>query len=266
MIHMPPTYDPDAPVIVIDIGNTTIGVATWQSNNLRTPLTVSTPDEAAFQEAWAGHVASCAPLMPGATVIASVVPTALERVRALVVEETGKEALVIGESLPLPLDVSVSDRRSLGVDRVCTAAAVYDRLQSACTVVTFGTAITVDLVDDDGAFLGGAILPGLRMQLKALHEFTAVLPEAAPGFPEKPYGRNTVEAIQNGVCRGITGAVRGLVESYATALNRWPQVVATGGDAEFLAPECDFLDNVVSHLTLRGVGLTFSKHMAAMGA
>ncbi|MEK6674413.1 MAG: type III pantothenate kinase, partial [Planctomycetota bacterium] len=132
--------------------------------------------------------------------------------------------------------------------------------------VDFGTAVTVDLVDDEGTLLGGAILPGLRMQFRALHSNTAQLPEVEPGFPESPYGRNTTEAIQTGVCRGLIGAVRGLVESYATSLNRWPQVVATGGDLEFLAPHCDFLDTMVTHLALRGVGLAYAKHLSAMGA
>ena len=104
------------------------------------------------------------------------------------------------------------------------------------------------------------------MQLRALHEHTAQLPEVPPAFPELPYGRNTAEAIQAGVCRGITGAVRAIIEAYATHLNRWPQTVATGGDAALLAPHCDFLDNVVSDLILRGVALAYDKHLAEMGA
>ncbi len=85
-------------------------------------------------------------------------------------------------------------------------------------------------------------------------------------MPELPFGRDTTEAIQIGVCRGIAGAVRGLVESYATHLHRWPQVVATGGDLSFIAPHCDFLDTLAKDLTLRGIGLAYTKHMTAMGA
>jgi len=125
--------------------------------------------------------------------------------------------------------------------------------------------VTVDLVSDEGSLLGGAILPGVRVQLAALHEHTALLPIVEPAFPQDPIGRGTVEAMQNGVCRGLAGAVRGLVEAYATALNHWPQTVATGGDAVFMAPHCDFLDNVVADLCLRGVGLAYTKHLAAMG-
>lgn len=269
-------FDPDAPIIVIDIGNTTTSVATWHGGVLKTPLTGATENPRAFEEAYSAHVQAlsrseargmnAAARRPAATVISSVVPDALERVRAYVIAQQEREALVVGETIPLPMEVRVADKRAIGVDRVCEAAAAYDKIQSGCTVISFGTAVTVDLVDDDGVLLGGAILPGLRMQLRALHENTAALPEVVPGFPELPFGRNTTEAIQNGVCRGLVGAVRGLVEAYATHLNRWPQVVATGGDVAFLAPHCDFLDTIVSNLTLRGVGLAYDKHLAEMGA
>jgi type III pantothenate kinase len=265
MIRSSSPVDASKPVIVVDIGNTTIGIGTWQAGNLRTPLSVPTGDTSAFEEAYAQHAATCPKGRPAATIIAAVVPEALNWVREFAERTTEREALVVGENLPLPMDVSVEDARAVGVDRVCTAAVVFDRLKTGCTVVMFGTAVTVDLIDDEGSLLGGAILPGLRMQLRALHEHTAALPEVRPGVPEKPYGRNTTEAIQTGVCRGIAGAVRGIVEGYATSLNRWPQVVATGGDAEFMAPLCDFIDTLVAHLTLRGVGLAYGKHLAAKG-
>jgi type III pantothenate kinase len=251
--------------VVLDIGNTNIGIGTWERESLKTPISVPTNDHAAFVAAWEGHASACPKGRPAATIISSVVPEALECVREFINEKTAKDALIVGDSIPLPLDVEVDDERAVGVDRVCAAAAAYDRLRNACTIISFGTAITVDLVDDEGSFLGGAILPGMKMQFLSLHEHTAALPEVAPGIPETPYGKNTREAIQTGVCRGIAGAVRGIVEGYATALNRWPQTVATGGDAEFLAEHCDYIDTLVSHLALRGVGVAYRKHLAAMG-
>jgi type III pantothenate kinase len=266
MVYRPRPYDPNAPVVVIDIGNTSIKIGTWRQGEMSAPLSAPTADDGAFLEAYQAHVAAAPMGRPAATVIGSVVPAALERVRAAAGESQGVEPLVVGENVPLPIDVGVDDQRKVGVDRVCAAAAAFDKLQSACTVVDFGTAVTVDLVDDDGILVGGAILPGLRLQLRALHEHTAALPLVEPAIPELPYGRNTVEAMQTGVCRGLAGAVRGLVEGYATHLQRWPQVVATGGDAAVLAPHCDFLDTVVRDLALRGVGVAYSKYLASIGA
>jgi type III pantothenate kinase len=265
VIKIPP-YDPDAPIVVIDIGNTHTTIATWKLGQVFTPLAFDTGDEIAFNEIFTAHIGAMSNHKPAATVVSSVVPDALPFIRERAESFLKKPALVVGDSLPLPLDVNVDDRKAVGVDRVCAAAAAYDRLQTGCTVIDFGTAITVDLIDDEGILVGGAILPGLRMQLRALHEFTAQLPMVEPGIPPLPYGRNTLEAVQAGVCRGAAGAVRGIVEGYATALNRWPQVVATGGDAAFLAPYCDFIDTVASHLVLRGIGLAYANYLRDAGA
>ena len=264
MIKVPLDYDPDAPVLVIDIGNTATRMATWHGGQLKTPLSVPTVDRGAFGEAFTGHREAC-PGRLAAVVIGSVVPSALRRIRLLVRERLDQNPLVVGETIPLPMDMGVTDARAIGVDRVCAAAAAYERLQAECTIVDFGTAVTVDVVDSEGTLLGGAILPGLSMQLRALHEQTAQLPEVSAGIPQLPYGRNTTEAIQTGVCRGLAGAVRSLVEGYASALNRWPQVVATGGDLEFMAPHCDYLDTLVTDLTLRGIGLAYTKYLADSG-
>ncbi len=264
MIQRVPPFDPNAPILVIDIGNTNTTVGSWHLENLKTPISLPTDDLTALDRAYQAHASAMPKGRPAAMVIGSVVPEALKRVRDFCRDRLDKEALVIGEQVPLPIDVAVTEPKALGVDRACAAAAAFDTLQTGCTIVDFGTAITVDYVDDDGVFRGGAILPGLRLQLRALHEYTAQLPLVEPSVPELPYGRNTREAIQSGVCRGIAGAVRWLVESYATSLKHWPQVVATGGDLRFLAPHCDFLDSLVDHLVLRGVGLAYAKYVESL--
>ncbi len=258
-------YDPDAPVILVDIGNTSVDVATWHEDSVKTPLSIPTCDATAFEAAYCALVKEMGAGEPAATVIASVVPDVLERINSYVVEQRDRDPLVIGERIPLPLEVDVRDAKAIGADRVCTAAAAYEQIQRACTVVDFGTAVTVDLVDDEGTLSGGAILPGLKLQLGALCEKTSQLPEVEPGVPETPYGRDTVEAMQVGVCRGLAGAVRGLVEGYASSVNHWPQVIATGGDLALMMPLCDFVDTAVEHLTLRGIGLAYNKHMQALG-
>ncbi len=266
MIARVPKYDPKAPIVVFDIGNSSLKIGTWQEEEVKTPLSIPLEDREAFIDAFRTHVQAMPSRRPAAVVFSSVVPEALKRVRAHVEEVLEQDALVIGEKIPFPLEVEADDPLSVGTDRICAAAAAYEKLKTGCVVVDFGTAVTVDLISDEGVLLGGAILPGLRMQLRALHEFTACLPEVEPAVPDLPYGRSTPQAMQTGVCRGMAGSVRGLVEGYATHLNRWPQVVATGGDLDLIAPHCDFLDVLVSHLVLRGVGIAYVKHLAQCGA
>lgn len=258
--------DPEAPVVLVEIGNTKVKLATWFQSEVKTPLSVPVADADAFDQAFTAHVDGISATVPPPTIVGSVVPDALKRVREYVRQRYDRDVLVVGEKVALPLDVGVDDVKSIGVDRVCAAAAAYDKIENACVVVDIGTAITVDLVDDDGTLIGGAILPGLHLQLRALHEFTAQLPEVEPALPELPYGRNTVEAMQNGVCRGVAGAIRELVEGYASSINRWPQVVATGGGLELMSPVLTFVDTMVTDLSLRGLGLAYRKHLEALGA
>jgi type III pantothenate kinase len=125
--------------------------------------------------------------------------------------------------------------------------------------VQLGTALVVDCVDDEGIFRGGAIAPGLQMSAKALHDFAAQLPAVSLTPPEDatPFGRFTQEAINLGLYVGLRGAVRELLERYATALGAWPHVVATGGDASVLLGESGLVDSFVPDLVLQGAALTW---------
>lgn len=265
MIRSIPGFDPAAPIIVIDIGNSTIEMATWADSQLRTPLAVALEDREAFDQAFDAHAQEMPNGRVPAAAIASVNSKALAWVQERVEERIDQNALVIGKNMALPMETALKDSDSVGVDRLCAAAAAYEAVQASCVVVDLGTAVTVDLVDDDGVFRGGAILPGLSLQLRSLHEHTAALPLVNVALPDRAFGRNTTEAIQNGVCRGLIGAIRILVEGYAAELNRWPQVIATGGDLEFLGAHCDFLDTQVKQLALRGVGVSYQKHLEAHG-
>ncbi len=261
----PPPFDPAAPIVVLDIGNSTIGIGTWVSNKLKTPLSVDADDESAFAESFAAHTEALPKGRPAAVVASSVAPSTLSTVKSFVSSKLDYNTLVVGETLPLPMDVAVKDKKNIGVDRVCAAATAYERIKQSCIIVDFGTAVTVDLVDDDGTLLGGAILPGLDLQARVLHEHAEQLPLVEIKIPKTPFGIDTTEAIQTGVCRGLAGAVRALVEAYATSQGRWPQVVATGGDLELMTPECDFIDTAVSDLTLNGVGLAYTKYLTEAG-
>ena len=168
--------------------------------------------------------------------------------------------LVVGRDLPLPMPTELATPQSVGADRLCAAVAAYDRLGTACVVADFGTAITIDCVSDEGVFLGGAILPGLGMAAAALHERTAGLPQVDVGPADWVFGRDTAQAIVGGILASASGALRELVEAYATELGRWPTVIGTGGDAELIrsrSGEGEIIQAVVADLTLRGAAQAY---------
>jgi type III pantothenate kinase len=148
----------------------------------------------------------------------------------------------------------------VGVDRLVDAVAVNhlrDAKRSA-VIVDVGSAITVDLVSADGFFLGGAILPGLQMSARAMHEFTDLLPlidMSELTSPPPALGTDTLSAMESGLFWGAVGAIRQLTERLAGVAGS-PQVFLTGGAAEavveLLGPDAHY----VSNLTLAGIALS----------
>ncbi|MFP3938049.1 MAG: type III pantothenate kinase [Phycisphaerae bacterium] len=197
---------------------------------------------------------------PRRIVAGSVNPSALKAVEAAAVEAMEQKVLVIGRDIPVPIETDVDSPESVGTDRLCSAVAAFDRLGKACVVADFGTAVTIDCVNDEGVFLGGAILPGLRMQSDALHERTAALPRVPPAEASDVFGKDTTNAMLNGMLASVRGALQSLVESYATSLGHWPLVIATGGDADLVAGgmlKTGLVQAIVPDLTLRGVAMAY---------
>jgi len=248
-----------APAVVVDIGNSSIAVAMYaddcvsdRRNFDRDDIVgVGTSIQERMPNSDGGHVA--------VVVIASVVPDSCRKLVDWVEANMNIEALVVSDHIKLPIEIKLSHPEKIGVDRLCATAAAFDRRAEPCVVVDFGTAVTIDLVDGDGAFVGGAIMPGCDLQARALHEHTAQLPLVEPAHPEHAPGRNTVEAIQVGIHYGIAGAARGIVEAFATDLGYWPGVIATGGDAATVAESCGIIDAVVPDLCLMGIGLAYRR-------
>ncbi len=156
----------------------------------------------------------------------------------------------------IPIGRKLDPDATIGVDRLLNAAAAFDRAKQACIIIDAGTAVTVDFVDGEGTFHGGAILPGTRMMLSALSHNTDLLPAIEFERPVEAIGHNTAEAIRSGVFHGVRGAVRELTEKYAELYQAYPKVVATGGDAEVLFDHYDLIETLDTNLTLQGLAVT----------
>lgn len=253
-------------VLACDVGNSAVHFAHVHGDDVGDVRVVPMADLAGLGDALAELWAEIP--QPRRIVACSVQPTALAALEMAAADRLEQAVLVVGRELPLPMPTELTAPQSTGTDRLCAAVAAYDRLGTACVVADFGTAITIDCVSAEGVFLGGAILPGLRMAASALHEMTAGLPEVEPGPADWVFGQDTTQAIAGGILASAGGALRELVEAYATELGSWPIVIATGGDAELIRSrfgDGEIIQAVVDDLTLRGAALAYYNSLLDSG-
>jgi type III pantothenate kinase len=178
-------------------------------------------------------------------------------------DQTSRDIWQIGVDLPAPIGQHLDPETITGIDRLLNAAAAWDSHQQACVVVDAGTCVTVDFIDGEGTFHGGGIAPGAQTQLDAMHNSTSALPDVTFEAPLKEaYGKNTAQAMLQGVFHGIRGMVRQLSEQYAIRYGAYPMVIATGGDAMILFDDDDLIERIVPDLQLQGM-IAAVKHMVS---
>jgi len=255
-------------IIAIDIGNTNITVGLFIDGqeqfiksipgNSRTELTSCL--ESAWQKVPIAET-SKEKKRDGVIVVSSVKPEWTELITNIVRDSVGEKIYIIGKDIPLPMPTWLDEPDTVGTDRIVSAAAAYAVAEDAVVVADFGTAVTIDLVDEHGVFQGGVICPGFEISAKALKENTAQLPNVKVTKPQGPYGKNTADAINCGLYFSIIGALEEIIRRYAEQIGKWPQTVITGTDAETIKDDCTFIDNFVPHLVVKGVVLAYQKYI-----
>jgi type III pantothenate kinase len=162
----------------------------------------------------------------------------------------------------LPIEIRVEQPERVGTDRLLAAlaAASLGTNDRPAIVIDAGSAITVDLVAADGAFEGGAILPGFEMMATALAQQTDQLPLIEPSDSTDPppvVGKSTVQAIRSGLFWSHIGAVRELVERISAGLDAPPEIFVAGGDAAVLAGFLDGAPRVIPNLVFQGILIAY---------
>lgn len=289
-------------LILVSIGNTRTRIAAAEGTALEPSQVLENQDVGAIAGAIVGMLPPSDAHRESRIVIAAVnAPLAGQLEKQLIgALSDGKEAtsspdtgaltthrgvriLRFGRDLPVPIPTTLDDDRSVGQDRLLDALGAFSRSKQACIVIDAGTAVTVDFVDGEGVFHGGAIAPGVRMMARALHQHTSALPEIdvhaelariaskpgqdlaseiAEGSEQTgpvPFGKRTSEAIAIGVAAAVRGMAHTLIDRYAQFYNAYPRVIATGGDAPLLFEHDDLVEIVVPDLPL--VGMLAAVHM-----
>ncbi|MDX6748407.1 type III pantothenate kinase [Geminicoccaceae bacterium 1502E] len=245
-------------LLAIDVGNTNTVFALYRGGERMGQWRLSTNRERTAEE----YAAALIQLMTlraldhrqvEAVIISSVVPQAVVPLRWMSREFFARKAFVVGEDLDFPLPIRLPDPKEVGADRVVNAVAALKRYAAPLIIVDFGTATTFDVVDEDGAYAGGAIAPGIGLSIEALHRAAARLPRIAVEPPETVIGRSTVGAMQSGIFWGYVGLIEGLVERIQKEYGKPMTTIATGGLAPLFVKRCAALQHLDHDLTMAGL-------------
>lgn len=247
------------PLLLLNIGNTRTQIALWRGEKMRV---LDTPGTESWLDAGAPMPDGIAAHETLQCFAACVVP----RARVILRQQFEADQLSFMDANLAGgmLDFSQVDPHTIGADRIANAAAVVALGLIPAVIVDCGTAVTLEVIDAEGRFLGGAILPGRALQRRALHRHTGQLPEVAMAQDLiVPPGRDTASAIRFGVDNGLLGTVEHLIGESLLALadedgdgeNNAPpvNVLCTGGDAEFFCRHVPILRHAPENLTLRGL-------------
>ncbi len=252
-------------LLVVDVGNTHTHFGCFDGDRLVEHWRYATARDETADETAAKLAALLALRALGfgdlqASIVSSTVPELgvewAQIGRRYLDHETG----VVGPGLKTGMPIRIDNPRELGPDRIVNAVAGYERFGGACVVVDFGTAITYDVVSDDGAMLGALISPGVEIALEALTARAARLPRVELLEPRALIGKSTVESVRSGVIFGYAAQVDGIVGRLRDELGDETRTIATGGLAHVIVPYADSIDTVDDLLTLQGLRILHERN------
>jgi type III pantothenate kinase len=244
--------------LTVDIGNTTIAFAIVKNKNVLAVQRLDTLGKAeqlalqltgvlrSFRRKFAIEQA----------IICSVVPQATGLVKRTITKELKLPVTVVGEDIKVPLVNRYKNPRQVGQDRLVGAYAAMVLYGKPAIIIDLGTAITFDVVSAKQEYLGGAIVPGIRLSAESLFLKTALLPEIAIRAPKSVIGRTTEESILSGLFYGYGSLCRGFIDLMKKHISGNPKVVMTGGHTQlmkkFIQRDIRIVDE---NLVFKGLGL-----------
>ncbi|MGI9666265.1 MAG: type III pantothenate kinase [Acidimicrobiia bacterium] len=247
-------------LLTIDIGNTQVALGMFDGRELIGHWRISTDPTATSDELRLQVSGILAADGFGQSdikglCVSSVVPAMTTTVRDVAPHVVSGSAVVVEPGVRTGLSIEIDNPREVGADRIVNSVAAKAKYDTPVVVVDFGTSTNFDVVGPNGAYLGGAIAPGLEIATNALVSGTAALRRVEFSPPRSVIGKGTVEAIQSGAIYGHAGLVDGIMERIAADLGGDVTRVATGGLASTIVPHCTSVDTIDPYLTLEGLRL-----------
>ena len=194
------------------------------------------------------------------SIVASVVPQVLNSIQTAIKKLIGKAPLVVGPGLKTGLNIQIENPAQTGADLVVGSVAALRAHEPPIIVIDMGTATTMMVLNDQGAFVGGAIAPGVKISLDALTERTALLPGLQLDQPKKVIGRNTIDCMRSGMMIGNACMLDGMIDRMEAELGSKTTVIATGGIAKFIVPLCTHEITYDKDLLIKGLAILYREN------
>ncbi len=248
-------------LLAIDIGNTNTVVGIFDNSRLIAHFRVTSNREMTVDEAgmfvsslFYHHTSADIKLITGVAVC-SVVPRLTEVYSRMTAKYFTVNPVVISSDIKLPFEIKYPYPREIGADRLANVAAANKRFGKAAIVVDMGTATTFDVIDTQGAYLGGVIAPGAHTAMANLSRKAARLFDVEPVKPDQAIGKTTAGALQSGLYYGTIGMIDNILRHIIAEMDTNPLIVTTGGDAELFAAGSELISENIPTLTLEGIAL-----------
>ena len=249
-------------LLAIDCGNTNTIFSIWDGNKFISTWRTATDHQRTADQyfVWLSSLMSLQNIKADISdvIISSTVPRVVFNLRVLSDRYFNTRPIVVGKpDCKVPIDVRVDAGTAVGPDRIVNSVAGYDLFGGNLIIVDFGTATTFDVVDKDGAYVGGVIAPGVNLSLQALHQMAAALPHVDIARPKEVIGTNTVACMQSGVFWGYIGLVKEICRKIIEEKQEVMKIIATGGLAPLLQSSDQLFEAVEDNLTMHGLRLIF---------
>lgn len=189
--------------------------------------------------------------------VCSVVPILTPKIDSILQSRFGFEPLIVKPGIKTGLVILYEPPQDVGADRIVNSVAGYKLHGGPLIIVDFGTATTFDVVSAKGEYIGGVITPGPAVSAEALSLRTAKLPRIDLEKPRTVIGRNTIDAMRAGLYYGHPGSCDRIIEKIFAELGEKPTVIATGGLADSVASESEYISKILPDLTLEGLHIIF---------
>ena len=245
-------------LLVIDIGNTNITIGCLEEEKICFDARIAT-DRARTSDQYGveiknmleafgvqlGDIHDC--------IISSVVPPVFNSVRTGVYKIPGREPMVVRPGLKTGLNICMDTPSQVGADRIVIAVAALTKYKAPLILIDMGTATTIEVVEPENRYVGGVIIPGVRISMDALTSRTAQLPGISLDKPGKVVAKNTVACMRSGIMYGTAAMLDGMIDLIGQELGHESTIIATGGLAQFVIPLCRHEILLEKDLLLRGL-------------